>query len=115
MISLGEDPDGPRTTGRPHETAADFPGHLETCFPGASDLSAEVVMATSSEGGARQQATPLPERLDESVPSEALVRVSNGYFGQLDVEAAASLAPGPPESGSPASPNFPPEVGGSGL
>ena len=61
-------------------------------------------MAGYIEGVERQQATLFPERLDELVPGDALVRVIDGFVAQLDVEAAGFIrAPclvlGPPGSG----------------
>jgi hypothetical protein len=61
-------------------------------------------MAGYIEGVDRQQATLFPERLDELVPADALVRVIDGFVGQLDVEAAGfirahCLVLGPPGSG----------------
>jgi hypothetical protein len=48
-------------------------------------------MAGSIEGVDRQQATLFPERLDELVPGDALVRVIDGFVDQLDVGAAGFI------------------------
>jgi hypothetical protein len=50
-----------------------------------------MVLAGYIEGVDRQQATLFPQRLDELVPAEALVRVIDGFFGQLDLEAAGFI------------------------
>jgi transposase len=58
-------------------------------------------MADCIEGVERQQATLFPERLDELVPADALVRVIDGFVGQLDVEAAGFIRARPAGIGRP--------------
>jgi transposase len=58
-------------------------------------------MAGYIEGVDRQQATLFPERLDELVPGDALVRVIDGFVGQLDVEAAGFIRARPAGIGRP--------------
>jgi hypothetical protein len=58
-------------------------------------------MAGYIEGVERQQATLFPERLDELVPSDALVRVLDGFVAQLDVEAAGFIRARPAGIGRP--------------
>ena len=58
-------------------------------------------MAGYIEGVERQQATLFPERLDELVPGDALVRVIDGFVAQLDVEAAGFIRPRPAGIGRP--------------
>jgi transposase len=48
-------------------------------------------MAGYVEGVDRQQATLFPERLDELVPGDALVRVIDCFVDQLDVQAAGFI------------------------
>ena len=58
-------------------------------------------MAGYIEGVERQQATLFPERLDELVPADALVRVLDGFVAQLDVEAAGFIRARPAGIGRP--------------
>ena len=58
-------------------------------------------MAGYIEGVDRQQATLFPERLDELVPGDALVRVIDGFVAQLDVEAAGFIRARPAGIGRP--------------
>lgn len=58
-------------------------------------------MAGYIEGLDRQQATLFPERLDELVPGEALVRVIDGFVAQLDVQAAGFIRARPAGIGRP--------------
>jgi transposase len=58
-------------------------------------------MAGYIEGVDRQQATLFPERLDELVPGDALVRIIDGFVGQLDVEAAGFIRARPAGIGRP--------------
>ena len=60
-------------------------------------------MAGYIEGVERQQATLFPERLDELVPADALVRVLDGFVAQLDVEAAGFIRAHCPILGLPGS------------
>ena len=60
-------------------------------------------MAGYIEGLVRQQATLFPERLDELVPGEALVRVIDGFVVQLDVGAAGFIRARPAGIGRPGS------------
>jgi transposase len=58
-------------------------------------------MAGYSEGVDRQQATLFPERLDELVPGDALVRVIDRFVDQLDVQAAGFIRAKPAGIGRP--------------
>jgi transposase len=58
-------------------------------------------MAGYIEGVDRQQATLFPERLDELVAGDALVRVLDGFVAQLDVGAAGFIRARPAGIGRP--------------